>query len=418
MVAWLLRGLVLCLTGSMLLCAAMIALGRTQPPHPALSGFSAGCEDAVGICWHGIIPGETSLTRARTVMQQLGYQIETGNLYAVNVDMRQDVYLHAESQGCGIISLIYTVSFADPRITIGTYQQLCRTHARRCHRRVRHTQRRRLRQPARAAGVRQPRHRRILRHAYAIYASVERLWISLVGGVSYGEWHGFPRALGLSIGFGFSLAGGRTAAVVYRMMPLAALLITVFTLSGALMIVLGSILPVRPALREFIDGCAGAETFCWHGVISGQTTTREAAAVLQQAGFHVALTNSYDIYSLASSAGCRSAYLLAAQETAMLAHLEDCHDIAVYDVITLFGTPQFVVFRASDGDLIFHNGFRVTFGGRLSGFAPITAIWRAFDPNIGYVFGWLGMQPFWRYCQLSGSGVETIVSIVPNDISC
>jgi hypothetical protein len=54
--------------------AAMIALGGTQPPHPALRGFIEGCEGVPQPCWYGIIPMETTFADAVTRLTELGFK--------------------------------------------------------------------------------------------------------------------------------------------------------------------------------------------------------------------------------------------------------------------------------------------------------------------------------------------------------
>jgi hypothetical protein len=51
------------------------ALGTTQPPNPALRGFTEGCEDKPQPCWYGIVPGQTDLPIAEQTVIQQGYQI-------------------------------------------------------------------------------------------------------------------------------------------------------------------------------------------------------------------------------------------------------------------------------------------------------------------------------------------------------
>jgi hypothetical protein len=37
------------------------AVGGTQPTHPALWGFTEGCEGKPQPCWYGIVPGVTRM---------------------------------------------------------------------------------------------------------------------------------------------------------------------------------------------------------------------------------------------------------------------------------------------------------------------------------------------------------------------
>lgn len=52
------------------------ALGGTQPSNTALTGFGDGCGDQPHPCWHGIVPGKTSLDTARQILALNGYSNE------------------------------------------------------------------------------------------------------------------------------------------------------------------------------------------------------------------------------------------------------------------------------------------------------------------------------------------------------
>ncbi len=57
-----------------LVSITLIALGSTQPIHPALRGFVEGCEGIPQPCWYGIVPGVTMMEDARSILQNLGYE--------------------------------------------------------------------------------------------------------------------------------------------------------------------------------------------------------------------------------------------------------------------------------------------------------------------------------------------------------
>jgi hypothetical protein len=48
-------------------------LGSTQPPNPALEGFTVGCEGISQPCWYGIVPGETTLGETRSILARHGF---------------------------------------------------------------------------------------------------------------------------------------------------------------------------------------------------------------------------------------------------------------------------------------------------------------------------------------------------------
>jgi hypothetical protein len=57
----------------LLLSLVARALGSTQPPNPALEGFTTGCEDKPQPCWYGIVPGVTTVEDASNHLLAIGY---------------------------------------------------------------------------------------------------------------------------------------------------------------------------------------------------------------------------------------------------------------------------------------------------------------------------------------------------------
>lgn len=56
-------------------------LGSTQPPNPALRGFTEGCEDKPQPCWYGIVPGVTKREYVITLLaKNMGYDIDPAYL--------------------------------------------------------------------------------------------------------------------------------------------------------------------------------------------------------------------------------------------------------------------------------------------------------------------------------------------------
>lgn len=49
------------------------ALGTTQPPNPALRGFTEGCEDKPQPCWYGIVPGVTNGIEVKNYLVSFNY---------------------------------------------------------------------------------------------------------------------------------------------------------------------------------------------------------------------------------------------------------------------------------------------------------------------------------------------------------
>ena len=52
------------------------ALAMTQPPNPALRGFTEGCEGKSQPCWYGLVPGKTTAESTYEHLSKLGYDID------------------------------------------------------------------------------------------------------------------------------------------------------------------------------------------------------------------------------------------------------------------------------------------------------------------------------------------------------
>lgn len=57
------------------LSIAARALGSTQPPNPALRGFTEGCEGKPQPCWYGIVEG-IATEEAERILTHLGYKLD------------------------------------------------------------------------------------------------------------------------------------------------------------------------------------------------------------------------------------------------------------------------------------------------------------------------------------------------------
>ncbi len=60
-------------------------LGSTQPPNPALRGFTEGCEDQPQPCWYGVVPGVTVDWEIMEIWTEHGYTVND----VVSGSMRQ-----------------------------------------------------------------------------------------------------------------------------------------------------------------------------------------------------------------------------------------------------------------------------------------------------------------------------------------
>jgi hypothetical protein len=65
-----LKIILLCILALLALNMAARTLGSTEPPNPALEGFTVGCEGKLQPCWYGIVPGVTTVEEATTIFLQ------------------------------------------------------------------------------------------------------------------------------------------------------------------------------------------------------------------------------------------------------------------------------------------------------------------------------------------------------------
>ncbi|MEO8612103.1 MAG: hypothetical protein ABI690_29670 [Chloroflexota bacterium] len=78
------------------LTLAARALGTTQPPNPALRGFTEGCEDKPQPCWYGIMPGITTVREADHILKDMGYTSQDSQLYFNEAETLQECTIRNE----------------------------------------------------------------------------------------------------------------------------------------------------------------------------------------------------------------------------------------------------------------------------------------------------------------------------------
>jgi hypothetical protein len=81
----------------LVLSLAARALGATEPPNPALRGFTKGCEDKPQPCWYGIMPGITKIEDIPTILAK--YRLKAELVYVPRYDHITYHISGLESQG-------------------------------------------------------------------------------------------------------------------------------------------------------------------------------------------------------------------------------------------------------------------------------------------------------------------------------
>jgi len=103
------------------LSIAARALGSTQPPNPALRGFTEGCDGKPQPCWYGIGIARTNLSDAQKIMDKLGY-------IPINPPILSNDIVGYERDKCDqVIFLVIKGSNTDDRFIYGQTITFCTT---------------------------------------------------------------------------------------------------------------------------------------------------------------------------------------------------------------------------------------------------------------------------------------------------
>lgn len=96
---------------SLVLVIAARVLGSTQPPNPALRGFTEGCDDIPQPCWYGIVPDVTTDYTAERRLQAEGMElIYRAEFYVMYRDPLNDCSVTLNLQITGGTFLVENVS--------------------------------------------------------------------------------------------------------------------------------------------------------------------------------------------------------------------------------------------------------------------------------------------------------------------
>jgi hypothetical protein len=177
------------------------------------------------------------------------------------------------------------------------------------------------------------------------------------------------------------------------------------------MITIGKLETVNPAVSGFISGCQTTDVLCWYGVIYREANPRMAQETLVNAGYSLVGQNNdfiqgraYENYLRAAGNGCNRLNLVYTTQTErpqlLFLNLEDCRGIYVGDLFDLFGAPQYIITMPNIGFLFFENNIQAAFGGRLRLYAPVLNVRVNDSPVSARAFAWQGFATYWYYCQM------------------
>jgi hypothetical protein len=203
-------------------------------------------------------------------------------------------------------------------------------------------------------------------------------------------------------------------AVLPVYLRLCIIFMLLFIVCGLVVRPLGSIQPIHPTLRGFVEGCEGIPQPCWYGIAPGVTELNDAVLILQARDFqpYGTLPNNYDYIQASEESTCIARIGFIQREQSHLVtviRLLQCPEITFGDVTAIFGNVKGVTLGSArilfvlevnntlvelDGDSFYPRNPEPYVG--VNG----VTIWETpvslADPR----YAWHGFVSLWRYCQL------------------
>jgi hypothetical protein len=190
---------------------------------------------------------------------------------------------------------------------------------------------------------------------------------------------------------------------------LSFLIVPLVVVLAVMMSVFGSVQPINPALRGFVEGCEGRLKPCWYGIVVQESTLGDAEAVFARLGYEQIgelgrqFLNSRTYRSSLAGEGCTVViYYSSLSQPISEITFNDC-ELLLGDMAAVYGTPDKLHLREwGEGEWTYdHLGLSI-------GFSSDFALYTSFDriimnpsfTNGALSFGWHGYAPHWRYCQL------------------
>ena len=182
---------------------------------------------------------------------------------------------------------------------------------------------------------------------------------------------------------------------------------------GLLSKVLGSLQPFNPALEGFIVGCEDRPQPCWYGIVPGVTTIDEANRVLPLYDYYLVVTTPDFYESIVANhtshrrgPKCNVVLRYDSSPVVNAAQLQ-CRGVSLGELGAVLGPPLGV--ESNPGYAV-----RVIFKQEISVLESGFLGWESFHDPIQIIdlpprpvdnqytpsFGWHGLIPAWRYCQI------------------
>lgn len=194
------------------------------------------------------------------------------------------------------------------------------------------------------------------------------------------------------------------------------ILLTLFLTIAIAAKAVGSLQPINPAMRGFIEGCEDKPQPCWYGIVLNSTTIENAHVLTElncvsnqgtfdsRLGFvlHYACNINSPIYQIDIGQPLDLSSSKIPSVTAWVTN------VTVGDFVNYFGEPKQV-----DVDFFLYGGVFLDFGQNIYGYVdePLGNVdlkSEVSNYSVGMVssnvtLDWRGFIPMWRYCQLESN---------------
>jgi hypothetical protein len=191
---------------------------------------------------------------------------------------------------------------------------------------------------------------------------------------------------------------------------LTIVLLPLFVVFALTMSAIGSIRPIHPSLRGFVEDCEGIPQPCWYGVvISSATTINQLEAALLNRGYFPVndvfqAPVSHRNYLFLAGSGCNVLVYYSSDSMTLLEMvLQHCEDLSLADMLDVFHAPTSIqLYEWGEGSLFYDDlavyvGF---FDGLWSGTHIDKIVVNRVRASETPAFAWQGYAPHWRYCEL------------------
>ncbi|HEX2905511.1 MAG TPA: hypothetical protein VHO69_01525 [Phototrophicaceae bacterium] len=187
------------------------------------------------------------------------------------------------------------------------------------------------------------------------------------------------------------------------LLKITSLLLLVFAALNVTARAVGTLQPPNPMLAGFTIGCEGQPGACWYGIVPGETTVREARAVLSYQNYRFMEATGWPgrafmrYQSANGISNCEEGLFDAVNNDYIdNFNLSECAELTAGDLISLFGTPVGVcIYYASFGLMFtYEKGAVIVMlkdSPRFSPFTPVELVYLTPDSGKS-LMGWLGFK--------------------------